>query len=80
MEDGGLNPPHFYITLAEINAALVAAGRPAQAQSQPSANQLPAPTSSLPSTAPQPEVSGTNNSSAPTNATGTPFVVELQFF
>jgi hypothetical protein len=74
-----LTHPHFYLTLMEINTALVAAGHPAHAQSQPSVTQPLAPMLPLPSTqtvmTSQPEIVGTNNLSAPMNVTGTPFIV-----
>jgi hypothetical protein len=74
VEDGALNPPHFYLTHEEIDTALVAAGCPAFPQAQPSVSQPAAVTLPVLSEQtvilPQPKVAVTSNVSIPIDATG----------
>jgi len=71
MTDGALNPPHFYLTHEEIDAALVAAGRPARPRVQPPVDQPPV-SSEQTVTTPQLGEAVTGNPSIPIDATGKP--------
>jgi len=70
--DGALNPPHFY-PHEEIDAALVAVGRPARPRVQPPVDQPPV-SSEQTVTTPQLGEAVMGNLSIPIDATGKPYI------